>query len=210
MMARYGTTPGRCSGCSVAIPWQSRRYRGKRGGGAGDPARGRCPRRRAGYTLPREDLLSRRLRRAAHARRPRLHRRVYRDLPTSLPAVPHLDKLGHAVLIGPIAFFLDGALNHRTLLRGHAFPRLAPVAVLIVAGVEEYLQRLSPRRTSDWADFLAERGRRVLLHVALAARGREERGPRSRAPKLTELRRLSQPCAKADETASSLAAVRHG
>jgi VanZ family protein len=77
-------------------------------------------------------------------------------LPTSIAAVPHLDKLGHAVLIGPIAFFLDGALDHRTLFRGHAFPRLAPVAVLIVAGVEEYLQRLSPRRTSDWADFLAD------------------------------------------------------
>jgi hypothetical protein len=77
-------------------------------------------------------------------------------LPTSLPAVPHLDKLGHAVLIGPIAFFLDGALDHRPLFRDHAFPRLAPVAVLIVAGVEEYLQRLSPRRSSDWADFLAD------------------------------------------------------
>jgi hypothetical protein len=77
-------------------------------------------------------------------------------LPTSISAVPHLDKLGHALLIGPIAFFLDGALDHRTLFRGHAFPRLAPVAVLIVAGIEEYLQRLSPRRTSDWADFLAD------------------------------------------------------
>lgn len=77
-------------------------------------------------------------------------------LPTSLPAVPHIDKLGHAILIGPIAFFLDGALDHRPLFRGRAFPRLAPVAVLIVAGIEEYLQRLSPRRSSDWADFLAD------------------------------------------------------
>jgi len=77
-------------------------------------------------------------------------------LPTALPDVPHLDKLGHALLIGGIAFFLDGAIDHRPLFRGHAFPRLAPVVVLIVAGVEEYLQRLSPRRSSDWADYLAD------------------------------------------------------
>jgi VanZ family protein len=77
-------------------------------------------------------------------------------LPTSLPDLPHFDKLGHAVLIGGLAFFLDGALDHRTLLRGRAIPRLAPVIVLTVAGIEEYLQRLSPRRTSDIADFAAD------------------------------------------------------
>jgi hypothetical protein len=77
-------------------------------------------------------------------------------LPTSLPNFPHADKLGHAVLIGGLAFFLDGALGHRTLLRDRAFPRLAPVLVLVVAGIEEYLQRLSPRRSSDIADFAAD------------------------------------------------------
>ncbi len=77
-------------------------------------------------------------------------------LPTSLPAFPHMDKLGHAILIGGLAFFLDGALDHRTLVRGRDFPRLAPVLVLAAAGVEEYLQRLSPRRTSDIADFAAD------------------------------------------------------
>ena len=77
-------------------------------------------------------------------------------LPTSLPAIPHLDKLGHAILIGGLAFFLDGALDHRRLFADHAFPRLAPVVILMVAGIEEYLQRLSPRRTSDLADFAAD------------------------------------------------------
>jgi len=28
-------------------------------------------------------------------------------LPTHLPAVPHLDKLGHAILIGGLAFLID-------------------------------------------------------------------------------------------------------
>jgi len=77
-------------------------------------------------------------------------------LPTHLPAVPHLDKLGHAILIGGLAFFLDGALDHRRLFPAHDFPRLAPVVILVVAGVEEYLQRLSPRRSSDLADFAAD------------------------------------------------------
>jgi hypothetical protein len=77
-------------------------------------------------------------------------------LPTAIAAVPHLDLLGHAILIGGLAFFLDGALEHRPLVRGRAFPRLGPVVVLVVAGVEEYLQRLSPRRDSSWSDYLAD------------------------------------------------------
>jgi polysaccharide biosynthesis protein VpsQ len=77
-------------------------------------------------------------------------------IPTVFQVVPHLDFAGHFILIGALAFFLDGALGYRELIRGRAFPRLAPVLVLTVAGIEEYLQRLSPRRTSDWLDFLAD------------------------------------------------------
>ena len=77
-------------------------------------------------------------------------------LPTSLPDLPHFDKLGHAVLIGGLAFFLDGALEQRRLFAGLAFPRLGPALVVLVAGTEEYLQRLSPRRSSDLADFAAD------------------------------------------------------
>lgn len=77
-------------------------------------------------------------------------------IPTSVPAIPHLDFVGHMIGIGGLAFFLDGVLDHRPLMRGLSFPRLAPFAVLLVAGVEEYLQRLSPRRTSDWSDFIAD------------------------------------------------------
>jgi len=74
-------------------------------------------------------------------------------LPTSLPWFPNADKLGHALLIGGIGFFLDGALEHRRAWRS---PSLAAILVLAVAGVEEYAQRLSPRRTSDIWDFAAD------------------------------------------------------
>ena len=74
-------------------------------------------------------------------------------LPVHVPQIPNLDKLGHALLIGGIGFFLDGALDHRKLW---GTPSLAAVAVLTVAGVEEYLQRFSPRRSSDIMDFAAD------------------------------------------------------
>jgi hypothetical protein len=77
-------------------------------------------------------------------------------LPTSLPDLPHFDKLGHAILIGGLAFFLDGALGHRPLRAGISFPRLGPTIVVVAAGIEEYLQRLSPRRSSDLGDFMAD------------------------------------------------------
>jgi polysaccharide biosynthesis protein VpsQ len=77
-------------------------------------------------------------------------------LPTSIPEVPYFDKLGHAILIGGLAFFLDGALGHRPLWPGLSFPRLGPVIVAAAAGIEEYLQRLSPRRSSDLGDFAAD------------------------------------------------------
>lgn len=77
-------------------------------------------------------------------------------LPNSLPDFPHADWLGHAVLIGGLAFFLDGALGHRRLTPALPFPRLGPAIVIAVAGIEEYLQRLSPRRSSDWGDFAAD------------------------------------------------------
>jgi VanZ family protein len=78
-------------------------------------------------------------------------------LPTFYQGLPHFDLFAHAVLFGLLAFFLDGTLGHRPLLRGTApWLRLAPVLVLGVAAVEEVAQRLSPRRTSSLADFTAD------------------------------------------------------
>ncbi|MCC6556999.1 MAG: hypothetical protein IT372_28950 [Polyangiaceae bacterium] len=77
-------------------------------------------------------------------------------LPTSLRALARADLLGHAVLIGLLAGSLDGALGFRRLLRGAAFPRLAPVLVLALAGAEEIAQGLSPRRSSSLSDYAAD------------------------------------------------------
>lgn len=88
-------------------------------------------------------------------------------LPTAMASVPHADKWMHLVLIGGIAFFLDGAIRHRPLWRGRG--SLAAAAVLMVAGIEEWAQRFSSRRESSWADFAADFVG-VMLFVWLARR----------------------------------------
>lgn len=78
-------------------------------------------------------------------------------IPTSLPRLPHIDLLGHASLIGLLAFFLDGVLDYRTLLRNRlTWLRAAPFFVLAVAGIEEFLQRFGVYRSSSWTDFAAD------------------------------------------------------
>lgn len=73
-----------------------------------------------------------------------------------LPGIPHFDFAGHFVLIGGLAFFLDGVLDYRPVTRRVPWLRLAPTAVLTVAGIEELLQALTPRRTSSVSDFVAD------------------------------------------------------
>lgn len=98
-------------------------------------------------------------------------------LPTQATAIPGSDKVGHFFMIGLLSFFLDGAIaaheSDAALARrdvrvlGARVP-LAAAAVLLVAGLEEYLQRLSPRRDSSIYDYLAD----VLGVVALTALSR--------------------------------------
>jgi hypothetical protein len=52
-------------------------------------------------------------------------------LPTALASVPNSDKIMHFILIGGVAFFLDGTLAHRA--RWHGRGSLAGAAVLVVA-----------------------------------------------------------------------------
>jgi len=77
-------------------------------------------------------------------------------LPNSLPQVPHIDLLFHAILIGLLGAFLDGSLGFRRLTPGLPFPRLGAALVILAAGIEEYAQRFSPRRTSTYSDFIAD------------------------------------------------------
>ena len=65
--------------------------------------------------------------------------------------------LVHFLLIGGVAFFLDGALRFRPLLPGRLpWLRLAPVLVASLAGLEELAQALSPYRSSTVSDFVAD------------------------------------------------------
>ncbi|APR75483.1 Hypothetical protein A7982_00829 [Minicystis rosea] len=75
-------------------------------------------------------------------------------LPTTLSGLPHADLLLHFLFIGGVAFFADGALRHRPLWRRHG--SLGGFAVIVVAGIEEWAQRFSPRRSSTWSDFTAD------------------------------------------------------
>lgn len=78
-------------------------------------------------------------------------------LPTTYKIIPYADVIGHAVLIGLLAFFLDGMLKFRPLFSNMLTAlRIAPLIILLIAGVEEIAQRFSPRRTSSVIDFAAD------------------------------------------------------
>lgn len=70
--------------------------------------------------------------------------------------LPHLDKVVHFTLCGAVAFFLDGVLRRRAIRIGRLESPLAVPVVLVPAGIEEFLQRLSPHRTSSVGDFIAD------------------------------------------------------
>lgn len=99
-------------------------------------------------------------------------------IPTFIHAVPHADWAMHALLIGGVAFFLDGAIDHRPLYRGKG--SLAGAAVLALAGFEEWAQRFSHRRSSSWGDFIAD-AIGVVFFVWLARRITAARGGAARS-----------------------------
>jgi VanZ family protein len=83
---------------------------------------------------------------------------AYRNkLPKWAPTFHGADKLAHFFVFGGLAFFFDGALGYRRLWpRAPAFVRLAPIVVWIAVALDEYMQRFSPHRSSDWRDLLAD------------------------------------------------------
>lgn len=77
-------------------------------------------------------------------------------LPTAYKGLPRYDLLAHFILVGLLAFFLDGVLSFRPLFSGKfRFIRVAPLIILGIAAVEELAQSLSFRRTASLADFIA-------------------------------------------------------
>lgn len=77
-------------------------------------------------------------------------------LPTWIPAAPGFDKLGHFVIFAGVAFFADGALGYRALLRRAPWLRLGPVLVWVPVAIDEWAQRFSTRRTPELLDLLAD------------------------------------------------------
>jgi VanZ family protein len=98
-------------------------------------------------------------------------------IPTSLPGFAGADKIGHFFGIGMLAFFLDGVLDRRALVKRPLEVPLGPALVLLVAGIEEYLQRLSPLRDSSFADFAADLGGVVVLTIASRSLARRVLAP---------------------------------
>jgi VanZ family protein len=102
-------------------------------------------------------------------------------LPHFLALVPNADKVLHCTGYGLLAFFACGAGAASATTDGEARRAmvLRAALVLAVAGLEEFLQRLSPRRTSCWSDFAAD-----ILGVSLALYvvWRRERSSSSRRP----------------------------
>ena len=84
-------------------------------------------------------------------------------LPTHYKIIPQSDFFGHAILIGLLAFFLDGSLDFRPLISDKmGWLRLGPALILAIAAIEEIAQMLSPNRTASLKDFVGD-----LLGIAL-------------------------------------------
>jgi VanZ family protein len=78
-------------------------------------------------------------------------------LPLPRLAIANWDLLAHAVLIGMLGMFLDGALGFRPLWRtAPRFLGLGPIIIIGVAGVEEILQMYASHRSSTLSDFVAD------------------------------------------------------
>ncbi len=78
-------------------------------------------------------------------------------LPTQYKVIPQSDVWGHMILIGMLAFFLDGVCDFRPLFPGRVFwLRRGPAIILTIAALEEMAQTLSPYRTASLKDFAAD------------------------------------------------------
>jgi VanZ family protein len=78
-------------------------------------------------------------------------------LPSALPTENGGDKVGHFLMFGGLAFFVDGAAHYRRLgARAPSFAHAGPVWLWVVVAIDEWAQRFSPTRTSELADLVAD------------------------------------------------------
>jgi hypothetical protein len=75
------------------------------------------------------------------------------------------DKVLHFSMCGALVFFLDRALGGRNAWRGTWAPPLAALLILVPVAIEEYLQRLSPVRSSSIWDFTADAAGAVVMTI---------------------------------------------
>ena len=118
-------------------------------------------------------------------------------LPTQIKVLPFYDLVMHFLLVGMFGFFLDAALAHRPIVAAPFVPRLGPAIALLLAAAEEYLQRLSPRRSSSWGDFAANAAG-ILVCAWLAKRLTMSRAARNTAETALNTPRSVRPVTRED------------
>ncbi len=74
-------------------------------------------------------------------------------IPTKLHSIPFYDSAGHFILYGLWGYFLGNYFNKPFIsFRQYSIPAGIAAAV-VIAVVEEFLQRLSPIRSFDYSDL---------------------------------------------------------
>ena len=88
-------------------------------------------------------------------------------LPHEVQGLPGFDKLMHFLLVGTFGALLDASFGHRPIVRVPWVPRIGPGIALTLAGIEEFAQRFSPRRSSSWGDLIANYSGILILSWAV-------------------------------------------
>ena len=80
------------------------------------------------------------------------------SLPTNLPTIKCFDECGHFILIGITALFAHLALNRHYFKLFFLKLPSAPTIIMLLSTIEEFFQKLSPRREFSYLDLLSDLG----------------------------------------------------
>lgn len=79
---------------------------------------------------------------------------AYRNtLPTEYINYPHLDKVGHFILVGFAAFLFHKLFKGKKIIKNKI--ALGPLLVMLIFAIDEYAQKFSAVRTCSLYDFMA-------------------------------------------------------